>query len=51
MVSLVEVKRAGRDGLQRSGRNLGGVIEVFTILIRVMVSWVYTYVKISSYTL
>ena len=28
-----------------------GVIEVFTILIRVTVSWVYTYVKISSYTL
>lgn len=33
------------DGLQKSMRKLWGVKDMFVILIRVMVLWIYKYVK------
>ena len=45
VVAWVGVKGDEREGLQRSRRKLSGVMEVFAILIIVIVSRVYTYVK------
>lgn len=41
-MELEELKREGMEELKRSTKKLSGMIDMFTVLIVEMASWVYT---------
>lgn len=52
MSNCLRMEEPGKVGSDRLERGASVVMEMFSILIAVMVSWVYTYVKVyQSYNL